>query len=112
MKVRSSMRPQKALSCVKPRVLVHNMHRSSVVGRRLATIGKPETEKKKTHTDLVYFTYIMLDATPGPMAMTFCTLGDIVIIINRSIFGSDRSTDFRSVKGRKRPFCILKWDCS
>ena len=50
----------------------------------------------------------MGDETPGPMAMTFGTLGDLVNIINRSSFGTDRFKGFRSVKGRKRPFSILK----
>ena len=50
----------------------------------------------------------MGDATPGPTAIIFGTLGDLVNVINRSSFGTDWFTGFRYVKGRKRLFCILK----
>ena len=50
---------------------------------------------------------IWLDETPGPMAMTFGTFGDLVNVINRSSLGTDRLTGLRSVKGRKSHFVYL-----
>ena len=40
----------------------------------------------------------MGDATLGPTAVNFGTVGDLVNVINRSCFGTDRFIGFRSVK--------------
>ena len=73
------------------------------MGRRNASPSK----KKKNHARTVKFHLYGGDETPRPLAMIFGTLADLVNVIN-STFGTDRFTGFRSVKGRKRPFAILK----
>ena len=76
-------------------------------------MGRQEASpRKKKKLTLTYsISPIWGDETPGLMAMTIGTLGDLVDLINRSDFGFDRFTGFHSVKGRKRSFHILKWDC-
>ena len=83
MKVRSSMNSSNSL--------LHNMHRSSTVDRRNAS---PRKKEKLTRTNNISPTWG--DATPGPMAITFGTLGDLVSVINRSSFGINWFTGFRS----------------
>ena len=82
------------------------MHRSNAVGRRNASTRKKK-KLRRTHN----ISPLMGVATPGPTAINFGTVGDLVNVINRATFGTDRFTGFRSVKGRKMPFCILNWDC-
>ena len=87
------------------------LQQAEYIGTCIICIGRaPRHKKAHGMTVVVYFIH-MGDAASGPTATTFAFLGDLINVINRTDFGTDRFRGFRSVKGRKRPFPILKLDC-
>ena len=81
-----------------PLVCLNNIHRSSAACELYASPRKKE--RKKNDGSCIFHPYGD-DATTGPRVRTFAFLGDLVNVINRTNFGTDRFRGFvlwRNVK--------------